>query len=284
MHVIFKMLRVLIPIDFSDAAINAICYAFNMFKQDASYDLLHITYYEGSDAADAFGKELHQEIKQQFDKTLQQIKEQRGNIPASIHFHTAHGMQIAEVINAYAEKSKADIIILASTGASDNNHIFWGGHTSLMITTSARPIISVPKYAIFNGLKNIVYATDFSDTDLEGQALVALAKIFGAHIRFLHIFPEVINASNFSPELIAQDLQRRFQYKAISFDAVMSNEPATAIESFVEEHHPDLLAILSHTRNSTDRVLCTSIISSLAAKVGVPLLAFKTDADQNFSE
>ena len=278
------MLRVLIPIDFSEAAINALRYAFDMFKQEASYDLLHVTYYEGSDTADAFGKELQQEIKQQLDHILGQIKQDKGSIPASVHFHTAHGMQIAEVISTYAEKIKADIIIMASTGASDNNHILWGGHTSVLITTSIRPIISVPQHAKFNGIKNIVYATDFSDTNLEGQALVALAKIFGAQVRFLHIFPEVINASNFSPELIAQDLQRRFNYKAITFDAVMSSDPESAIVEFVAAHDPDLLAILSHTRNSTDRVLCKSIINGLAAKVGVPILAFKTDADQNFSE
>jgi nucleotide-binding universal stress UspA family protein len=273
------MLRVLIPIDFSTASINAICYAFDMFKQDTSYDLLHVTCYQDSDTADSFGKELQQEIKQQFDKTLEQIRKQRGSIPPSIHYHSAHGMQIAEVINVYAEKSKADIIIMASTGASDNNHILWGGHTSVMITTSIRPIISVPQHVIFNGIKNIVYATDFSDTNLEGQALVALAKIYGAQIRFLHIFPEVINATNFSPELIAQDLQRSFNYKAITFDAVMSNNPESAIAEFVAEHHPDLLAILSHTRDSTYRVLRKSIINGLAAKVGVPILAFKTDAD-----
>lgn len=278
------MLRVLIPIDFSEAAINALCYAFDMFKLDASYDLLYVTYYEGSDTTDAFGKELQQEIKQQIDHILEQIKQEKGSIPKSVHLHTAHGIQITEVINTYAEKSKADIIIMASTGASDNSHILCGGHTSVMITTSIRPIISVPKHTKFNGIKNIVYATDFSDTNLEGQALVALAKVFGAQVRFLHIFPEVINASNFSPELIAHDLQRSFNYKAITFDAVMSSDPGTAIAEFVAAHQPDLLAILSHTRNSTDRVLCKSTINALATKVGVPILAFKTDANQNFSE
>lgn len=263
------------PTDFSVASLNAIRYAFDMFKNDAAYELLNVVYYENKEKEDAFLKELHKEVKQHFNNLLDKIEKENGTLPSSVKTHILHGIPVTGVINDYAVKWKADIIVTASTGIADNNHILFGSHTAALISSSNVPVISVPKHVTFDGIKNIVYATDFSDTEFEGKSLVMLGKIFNAHIHFLHVFPEVINASNFSPELIAQDLKRRFNYQKISFDAIMSNKIEPAIAAFIHEHKPDLLAMLAHNRSILERYFEKSITNEVAYQVDIPLLAFK---------
>lgn len=269
------MLRVLLPTDFSTSSRNAVKYAFGMFKNDATYELLNVIYYDNSNPDDAFLKDIHKQTHQKFDALLEHIKQETGFIPTAVKCHIAQGIPVTEVINAHAANWKADMIVMAATGVADNNHILFGSHTAALISSAPIPVISVPRHISFSGIKSIVYATDFSDTDFGGQALIALAKVFNAHVHFLHVFPEVINASNFSPELIAQDLKRKYNYKHITFDAVMSNRIEPAIASFIESHKPDLLAMLSHNRNLLEKFFEKSITNEVAYQVNVPLLAFK---------
>ena len=141
-------------------------------------------------------------------------------------------------------------------------------------------------------LQSIVHPTDFSPAGLDAFAhALRLAVAAKSHFYILHIageteqadwmqFPRVretlaawgMLAPNAPQSAVASELGLRVE-KAI----IGSDDPIRGVEAFVEQHHCDLLVLMTHARSAPQRWLQGSVAEAAARQARAPTLFLRED-------
>jgi len=161
---------ILVPIDFSDTAINALNHAIVIAKKyDNEITLLHI-----EDEATEAGDQL---VKLASDLSKE------NNI--SINTLLKSG-KIANVINEVAEAGNYDSIMMGSNGSS-GIQLFMGSNASKVIRSTTVPVIVVKERTILDGYKKIVMPVDLTiESKQKVSWAVHLAQKFNSTIHVIY--------------------------------------------------------------------------------------------------
>jgi len=161
---------ILIPIDFSDTAINALNHAIVIAKKyDNEITLLHIE----DEATEAEDKLLK----------IASDLEKEHHIRINTLFKSG---KIANVINEVAEAGNYDSIMMGSNGSS-GIQLFMGSNASKVIRTATVPVIVVKERNILEGYKKIVMPVDLTiESKQKVSWAVHLAQKFNSTIHVIY--------------------------------------------------------------------------------------------------
>lgn len=191
-----KARHILVPIDFSDASLEAVKMAAKFVDlYDSTIDLIHViplmSYYDES--MDHLGVPFDME-KDIYPKVLKSANEKLHDI-AQKYLPVEHrgqhinmvGRKASQVISDQANKGKYDLIIMTNKGGHETDAVR-SSITEKVIRYSKVPVLSIDK--VFGGkeIHEILVPVDGSD-DSAAPLVEAfeLAKIFEAKIKLMHI-------------------------------------------------------------------------------------------------
>ncbi|MDH3322446.1 MAG: universal stress protein, partial [Flavobacteriaceae bacterium] len=187
------MKRILVPIDFSKEAECATKIAAIIAKKtDSEIHLLHMLELPVNTIDPAEMSTIRSEPQilyymklahEKFDK-FKKLPFLKGiKIVESVQFHHAFSGIITE-----SEKSKADLIVMGSQGASGLQEMFIGSNTEKVVRRSKVPVLVVKKGKEDFKIKDIVFASDFnSESKKTFQNVIDFANIFDAEIHLLYV-------------------------------------------------------------------------------------------------
>lgn len=161
---------ILVPIDFSDTAINALNHAIVIAKKyDNEITLLHIA----DEATEAEGELVK----------LASDLSKENNIRINTLFKSG---KVANVINEVAEAGNYDSIMMGSNGSS-GIQLFMGSNASKVIRSATVPVIVVKERNILDGYKKIVMPVDLTiESRQKVSWAVHLAQKFNSHIHVIY--------------------------------------------------------------------------------------------------
>lgn len=271
------MKKILLPTDFSENAFNALKYALTLFKdQPCNFILLH-AYEEpkGSEGTFIAIKYLiKKDVARHFKKLMRKIDGLQPEKQHTFESRTIYGSMSNSTLNV-AKKKNVDMIILGTKGASGLKEKLIGSNTATLLRDASYPVIAVPESATFNGLKNIVLASDFnpiSDKNIL-EPLIETVEHFKSRLMVLHTYEEspLNPAENEKEERIK--LSKYFINIDDSYHYIKNNDPLKGIDQFIEENDIQLLAMITRDHRFFERILHVSSVEKMAFHTKVPLLA-----------
>lgn len=274
------MLNILVPTDFSDLSKVAVQYAIRMAnKMDGSVTLLHVisnivqpTTARIEARAKVLEKELLQAAEEEISEMAAEVTKQHKSKRPVMH-KVVMGQSFTELLIKFAKKSKADIIVMGTRGASGLKKIVVGSNTASIIEKSDVPVLVIPENANFKSLKNMVLATDLTSFDEEVKMMMPFLKAFEPTLHVFHIASNDKEIDSLGK--MVKETLKKYEYRKSTVTIHVGKDVAAAIDSFVGDSTNDVLAMFTQDYSPFDKVFNRSITKKMAFQSTVPLLAFK---------
>ena len=273
------MNKILCPVDFSSASLNAIEYALEIAKKFKSrLTFLHVFTEED------FNKALGQEAKGKTFKELLAlansklkllvnsiVEETEGQIKCDFHIEMG---DLTDKIKEVAYDENYDLVVMGTTGVSRVHGEFFGSKSEDAIDEVRKPILCVPNTANFSQFKKIVYASDFLEEDkMAIQEVISFATMFDARIYVLHIN---LSDSQKAYNKFVDELKSFIQYNKITFvNKNYKDDVGSGINEYMLQENADLLVAFKRKRNIVESIFSKSITQILSYSTDKPLLVLK---------
>lgn len=272
------MTRILFPTDFSEYASEALRYALPIVRQlQAELVLLHV-YSIAPAYAEAPAFALGEEVELQRDRALSRLSQEvrmiREKSPGQpVETIARLGGTVHEILEV-AKEVGAGCVIMGTRGASGLRELLIGSNAARVIAQSPVPVLAVPPGNAFRPIREIFFATDYLDGDLQALTLVVdLARSFGARIRFVHVRrPDEVEAEK-RLRGYEQHVRASISYGNLAFQLMEGDSVREGLEQLSAQYPDAILAMCPQRRSLFDRLFHRSQTQALAQHAPHPLLA-----------
>jgi nucleotide-binding universal stress UspA family protein len=271
-------MKLLIPTDFSELSKIAIRYALGLSKDvDIDIVLLHVVNSNSSAKTRIGSKKLQEAIKssseQDMNDLLKTLKDESNHsveISTKIYF----GGPIHEVVEAYALKHNIDLICIGTKGATGLKKMVFGSNASGIISNSSIPVLTIPEYARYKGVKNMVYSSDLEHLEKELNLLIPFAKLMHSWVNILHINRNHEN-SHKDFESQEDELKALCAYDHITTKTLRNESVIKGINQYVADIDADMVAMFTRKTSLFEKLFTTSVTQNAAFQTTTPLLTFQ---------
>ena len=283
------MKKILFPTDFSDTANNAFLYTLHLAKlYNAEVFVTHIydkkvisTLYGGQPELVAtiyVDVELDEfEYFKEESKKLRMIAEENNLSDVKLNFIFKSG-SLVSTLGEIIEKEKINLVVMGTSGATNFEKKLWGSNTMNALRSLDIPILSIPKKAIFKGVKNIGFASALKDSDK--PILANLLNFYDDNNLIIKVLYVIKNDKNTEVEeqLIDKKIaswESEFRNEKLIFIKKISDSVTKGIYQLIFDENIDIVVIAKRDLSFIDSLFTHSLSEDLAKKVDFPLLVVK---------
>ena len=251
-----KLNKILCPIDFSAAYINAMDYTAKLSKQlGASLTLWNMCEIpiideidSNTDSPNLIGKK-QQELVEIVQDWCEEIKEEYA-IPCG-YFGVSNTDNLKHKLARYTDGENFDLIIAGTNGLNNMYQFFFGANGFNIVKEAKCPVIIIPEGYPSKKIDSIVFATDYSLKD--AQLAKGLVRIFDANITFLRLRKKEneISKETFQTfkKLIEEEVGKDY---LIDFERLVHNEIDGVVEKMIEKDADMVVLSNKQKRRDTD--------------------------------
>tara|TARA_R110002050_G_scaffold88375_4_gene186704 strand:- start:26894 stop:27718 length:825 start_codon:yes stop_codon:yes gene_type:complete len=274
-------MRILIPTDFSELSNVAIKYAIDLGKDiEVKLHLLHVIDTSAPSRARVGSHKLQEAIKSSSERDMKELlasikKDNDRNI--EISYEITSGSPIGKYVEITAQKNDADVVCIGTKGASGLKKILFGSNAADIIENSSIPVLTIPEFARYKGIQNIVYSSDFYNLDKELDIIIPFAKLLDSWIQILHIDKD---NEGYEGDLKQKEMNLRqdFSYQKIKLTELKINSVILGINKFVADVDADMVIMFTHHTNFLEKVFQKSVTQNTAFQTSIPLFTFQKDS------
>lgn len=284
MSVSANISRILVPTDFSAGA-EAACGLAARLAVRAEADLILFHALSGVELLEEVGRGRGRSQLRVLDDVRDRLREWFETVvpveiqqPLTVEFTVKVGEPTPAIAWA-AERSKADLILMATHGRTGLAHLMVGSVTAAVLRTVPVPVLTLRPgqgERPLAGVQRILWATDLSPVS-EGawRYAVTLAGVFAAEVVLVHVVrPGEVRPS---PQPVKDELKRRGQQvEGLGLRArskVVVGLPTEAIVAEAKSEQADLIVMGTRGRTGLPHVLFGSVAEAVIRKAPCPVLA-----------
>ncbi len=289
------MQKILVPVDFSEGSLLSVKYAvFVAGNRKTDIHLFHIysdmvivpdsSFTDGMDNSGAFfAEDLLVSLKEQAEKNMTALKDEAqkflsDKLTDKIKISTSltGGDPIWEIEDTI-ENLKPDMVIMGTRGRGKKG--FLEGSMAEKIMSKANiPVIAVPETYNNIRLKNILYATNFDNSDEDTiNRIFHLFNTTDIKIFVTYFSPgEDANSENEKMERLKKLFKKKRIEDKIRFSIVHFKQKEETLETVVSFNKIDLIAFVSHKKNIFKNLFTKHLHKKDFFKLDLPMLALHT--------
>lgn len=265
---------ILIPTDFSGNAQNAIRYAIRFFGSDNRFILLNTwqTPYTPPEVLISVEDILMKTSKEGLENELGWIKKSEELKDISFETISEFG-NLVDIIKSAVREKKVDFVVMGTQGASGLRETLLGSNTAAVAKTLSCPLLAIPAGATFNGIKHMIFATDYKEVENPDafKTMINVAKHHNAEITVLNVLDKgKITDVKEGYEGIKIDHQLTGVKHTYSF--IENDDKAAGIDEYLTTNKPDMLVVLERKTGFFRSVFHRSITKQMAFHTHVPML------------
>ena len=277
------MRKILIPLDFSENAMNAIKYALEFFKYETSEFYFIHTYEDEvynekekklNESFENVLDEVSKKSQKNLEDTLKLVKEISPNPRHSYHIISANSLLVDEA-DIIVDKKNIDVIVMGTKGETNDSTLTFGSHTLQVLKYVQCPVLSIPEGYKYKQPKHILFPTNYlmpyKRRNL--KLLCEMASPFRAIINMLYI-------SNSVKLSMRQEDNKQFISDAICNNEtnyiIINNENfIEAINTYIKKNKIDMLVMVNTRHSYLENILFQSAIDILSLNLHIPFLALQ---------
>ncbi len=268
--------NLLVPLDFSDCAINALKYAARL-ALDMDAHITVINAYEipipASDINYTFDPSIYEdyekEIKEKFDLL-------EAEMPLLKKVKVNYKVKMAFAVDAIVNEIEAlqiDLVVMGTKGTKNLAETLLGSNTYHVAKKASCPVLAIPSEIAMGNVKNIAVAVDLNShmEAISLHFLLSLAKFYSAKIHFLHVSDE---PNNISFEKAWEVFAYKEEFKGIEnqFHFIDNKDTIEGLNDYIKNHFVDFLAVMPEKHNIFARIFRPSTTKKLMLHAQIPLL------------
>ncbi|MGB3619582.1 MAG: universal stress protein [Catalinimonas sp.] len=253
--------RILIPVDFTDCAQNALRFACTL-AEDTGADLLvlHVRTEETPEAA----------LSERMEAFVRQAL---GGTTLTYRTEIRTG-EVAKVVGEVATAAAADLIVMGTVGERKPPESF-GSVTWQVMTHVDRPVLAVPEGSKPAHVGRVAFLSDLSQVEHPRSLmpLLRLVDMFNAELHVVNVKPR---AAAMPPDKtrVAMELERDLEDIPHCFHVIEADDVVQAAGAFAERQTIDLLAVMPRKHDELDQQYAGRLTREMALHSTLPLLAF----------
>lgn len=276
----FLMKTILVPTDFSPLSLQALDVAVQLAKpRQAEVILLHCAEFAMQIVAGdgifpstttQYNADYVQSVvdasTERLEKLVKSLK-YKGVIIRPVVENNFDGIERTIV------KSKADLIVMASTGAKGWKEALWGSHAEGVVRQAKSPVLIVKKSTKELKLKKVLFATDFRQTKFVKSTMDLLELTdMNCWLHFVCVnTPLNFNGTksiNGEMEKLAKKL-KLLNYQFVIYNAFSEEQ---GILDYAEAIGADLIVLPTHGRKGLSHVMYGSIAEDVVNHAKFPIM------------
>jgi nucleotide-binding universal stress UspA family protein len=269
------MKTILVPTDFSPAAVNATDYAAAMAQaMNARLYLLHV-YQIPASYGEIFLPVNEVDMTEGAERYMKRLKDQLldktgGNV--SIDTHVSTGAFFQE-LKAACEEQKPSAVVMGSQGTTAAERFFFGSHTVYAMKHLMWPLIAVPPGALFSSVKKIGLACDLNKVihSIPVEEIKMWVKDFHAKLHIINTGRK----EDFDPDVVFESgwLQEVFADLKPDYHFITGENTDEDILEFAEKNQIDLLLVLPRRHDLLDKLVHKSHTRQFVLHSHVPVMS-----------
>ncbi|SFH43975.1 universal stress protein [Pedobacter insulae] len=283
------MKKILVPIDYSTYADNAVYYAIQIAKKiGADIHLFHALEHELIPTAGImmWPVENFEKSKEDSDKNLLKYIDLLKEMPElslpylpNISYSSETG-SVKQIIDKLTTEDHYDLIIMGLAGAGKVNRFFLGSNSRDVIGKTKVPLLLVPKVSAYQPLKKIAFATDLGQSDINSiHAIAKLFCLFNPEILLAHVDTQLsdIHNPNSKANLFLNSVTNTLNYSKIYYRHLNATSVEDGLKWLSENGQINILAMIHRHSSIFSRIIDGSHTHKLAAALHCPLLVMPED-------
>jgi nucleotide-binding universal stress UspA family protein len=258
------MQRVIIPVDFSDTALNAARFVGRMLS--GKKNALAILYHNYKDPQD-------HEMCINYLESLKMELLHKGD--AAVECVTEMGGELIDNLARLAKTMNASLIAMGITGRTAMGQKLIGSNTLKMVDNSIIPVMIIPSDASFNGMNNVAFASDFKDVERTTPAafINSVLDMFNPRLHIVNVDPEHYVSLTDERKQEKAKLQELFSQHKPEFYFIGMNDFYDAIDAFVKDYNIDMLVTVPRHHPNSNNLFKSTHTKRLAYHSNIPLMA-----------
>ncbi len=258
------MKTVIIPVDFSETALNAARYAAEMLsgKPDASIILYNLYHHDDEfETAGHYLDSLKNELLAKGDKEIDCIREK--------------GNDLVDSLERLAYQKTATLIVMGITGKSPLRQALIGSNTLKIAMRDVCPVLIVPAQAKFSGIRNVALASDFKNVEEITPVgyLKSVLEFFKPQLHIVNVNSEIHVALNEELKEERAWLADQFSEYNPEIYFITTFDFEETIEQFIQDKNIDVVINVPRNHSFYDSVFRPSATKKLAFHSSIPVLA-----------
>ena len=285
------MKRILVPVDYSENAQNALTSAFEIAHlAGAELILLHVFYPIMAPPAAHSAMDVIQSMEEGQARSLLDFVEQiRNSITIDSgkagSFSTVPVKVIAKMGGAYEkiletiERYNVDLVLMGMQGGEAVSQALVGSTTISVMQKSRVPVLAVPKGSTFNQFATIVFAINLRKLHDKADLsfLRDFVKVFKANLQVLHLYRNETQQNTYEATQPLQHLVQQFEDIPYTVNFDVQENVARGIQNFIRAQKAELLVLVPQKHSMLERLLDKSVTGRITAHPLVPLLALPSN-------
>ena len=258
------MHRVIIPVDFSDTALNAARFVALMLA--GKKDALAILYHNYKDSQD-------HEMCMNYLESLKMELHHKGDV--NVECVIEMGGDLIDNLSRLAQTRTATLIAMGITGRTAMGQKLIGSNTLKMVEKSLIPVLIIPSDASFNGINNVAFASDFKDVIKTTPVafICSVLEMFEPKLHIVNVDPEHYVAITETCQLEKEKLQELFKNYKTEFYFIGMNDFYDAMDNFVKDYNIDMLLTVPRHHANSNNLFKSTHTKRLAYHSNIPLMA-----------
>lgn len=269
------MKTILVPVDFSKCAANALRYALEIAAaNDAEILALHVVFPNEGVENNVYSAFWIDEYFKQRERDLnnwvrrhtrrEDLKKVRTRSQCTIGFPAA---SVGDVV----AKEKVELVVMGTTGATGLRGVFLGSVASGVIARTRVPVLVVPQKAAYKNKARAVFATDFH-LKLNESTLAVLHGLPQLKSGLVHVV-NVLEKPGAPDKSHEQGFAQKLGAIPHDFHYLHDRDVIQAVMNFTESTDADMLIAVAHEHSLLHRLFYDSMTRKLAQRANMPMLA-----------
>jgi nucleotide-binding universal stress UspA family protein len=277
------MKRILVPTDFSEPSYYGIDTAAVLARKTGAevhlFNAAEVSnYYYSTDPlvitppASIMIEGINDNLKKASLQKLRSLNKRKSLMGIKVRINNDITSNIHKSIIAYAEKIKADMIVMGSHGSGNLKEIILGSTAERVVRFSNRPVLVIPvkpTKAVFN---TIVFASDFSpEANIIFPFISRIAKLFKSGVHMLKVNTMDQFSRTIDDRRKMEDFSKKNGGKFITtlYNDYMKEE---GILNYSREVKADLIAIGTHGKKGLRRFFSEDVSEGIVRLSHIPIL------------
>ncbi|MCF8276575.1 MAG: universal stress protein [Flavobacteriales bacterium] len=277
----FKISRIAVPTDFSEAANVAIDHAVDIAKRfDAEIMLIHVLETGAYQGIFSPSKKTEYDEKEGAQLKLQEdahLLEERTGL--SVSQQVVSG-RIYEAIVAASQEANVDLIVMGTHGTSGWAEFFAGSNAFKVVTQSPCPVLSVQENASKKELKNIILPLDSTPESRQKVKHAAeLAKKFGSTIHIASLLTDDDAEIRAEFDTKVKQVTDFFDRESIQYTqtVLVGSNLATMTMNFAESRGGNLIVMMTEQEPNLTGFLMGPFAQQVVNHSRIPVLSISPE-------
>jgi nucleotide-binding universal stress UspA family protein len=276
---------IIYPTDFSLCAENALKYAIHLAKATKSeIKILHEIDLTGSQSASMISADSLQIVtmmETEAKEQCEQLKDQIAKEGLKADYEILIGSKLFTHIKSF-ENAGQTMVVMGTSGSGKIENRIFGSKTHKIIREVDFPVFVVPEDAKFDGIAEILFATDYNSVDMiQFNRLLGIGSYFHSNVTVAHVaegdFKKEIE------EIFLNDFENKVRgevaYQQLQFKLLYSKNIEDRLHAMIEEENVDLLVLVTQKRSFFERFFDTSLTKKMVYHTHIPMLVFSKNAE-----